>query len=50
MDIRNTTATTNHELDVEWIHLIVTAKKMGIPLEHIRLFLKQSSLDKSLND
>jgi DNA-binding transcriptional MerR regulator len=50
MDTRNTIARMNEELDVEWIHLIVTAQKMGIPLEDIRLFLKQFSLDESTND
>jgi DNA-binding transcriptional MerR regulator len=49
MDSRKTTARMNQELDVEWIHLIVTAQEMGIPMEDIRLFLKESSLDESSN-
>jgi DNA-binding transcriptional MerR regulator len=49
MDSRKTTSRTNQELDAEWIHLIVKAQKMGIPLEDIRLFLKEPSLDESSN-
>jgi predicted transcriptional regulator len=49
MNTRKTTARINQELDVEWIDLIITAQKMGIPLEDIRLFLKESSLDESSN-
>jgi hypothetical protein len=49
MNTRKTTERMNQELDVEWIDLIVTAQQMGIPLEDIRLFLKESSLDESSN-
>jgi DNA-binding transcriptional MerR regulator len=33
----------NLELDMEWIDLIATAQIMGIPLEDVRHFLKESS-------
>jgi hypothetical protein len=35
------------DLDADWIHLIVTAQTMGIPLEDIRLFLKDGAYPNS---
>jgi hypothetical protein len=32
----------DEELDMEWIDLIATAQLMGIPLEDVRQFLKES--------
>jgi DNA-binding transcriptional MerR regulator len=31
------------DLDTDWIHLIVTAQTMGIPVEEIRHFLKDGA-------
>ncbi|SEB90956.1 hypothetical protein [Paenibacillus sp. GP183] len=31
------------DLDNDWIHLIATAQTMGIPLEEIKLFLKDGT-------
>ncbi|MBU7595953.1 anti-repressor SinI family protein [Metabacillus halosaccharovorans] len=30
----------NRNLDKEWLHLILEAKKLGISIEEIRLFLR----------
>lgn len=30
-------------LDQEWMHLLLTARQMGIPLEEIRAFFRESS-------
>lgn len=31
------------KLDNEWVYLIIQAKQMGIPIEEIRIFLRQGS-------
>jgi DNA-binding transcriptional MerR regulator len=37
----------DQDLDVEWINLILSAQSMGISLEDIRLFLKETSVTES---
>ncbi|GGI46043.1 hypothetical protein GCM10008018_15150 [Paenibacillus marchantiophytorum] len=32
--------TTTEEFDAEWIHLILSARKLGLSLEDIRAFLR----------
>ncbi|SCC15674.1 Anti-repressor SinI [Fictibacillus enclensis] len=34
--------TSNEHLDQEWIHLILQAKKMGLSIEEVRLYLRKT--------
>lgn len=36
------------ELDQEWVYLMHQAKKMGIPIKEIRIFLQQRAVESSL--
>jgi DNA-binding transcriptional MerR regulator len=38
-----TNQTNIQELDVEWVHLILSARKMGLSMEDIRAFLRSPS-------
>ncbi|SEU23939.1 Anti-repressor SinI [Paenibacillus sp. NFR01] len=32
------------DLDLEWVHLMISAKKAGLPVEEIRRFLHERAL------